>query len=48
MSEVQQKTSDENVNKIEDLIQDEKEEIRNDLLNLKEQIVRLEEKFSRR
>ncbi len=48
MSEVQQKTSDENINKIEDLIQDEKEELRKDILSLKEQIIRLEEKFSRR
>jgi len=48
MSEVQQKTSAENANRIEDLIQDEKEEIRNDIVNLKEQIIRLEEKFSRK
>lgn len=48
MSEVQKKTSDENVNKIEDLIQDEKEELRKDISSLKEQIIRLEEKFSRR
>ena len=48
MSEVQQKTSKEGIEKIEDIIQDEKEELRKDILSLKEQIIRLEEKFSRR
>lgn len=48
MGEVQKNTSDTSVNKIEDIIQDEKEELRKDILSLKEQIIRLEEKFSRR
>jgi voltage-gated sodium channel len=48
MSEVQQKTSDKNVNKIENIIQDEKEELRKDISILKEQIIKLEEKFSKR
>jgi voltage-gated sodium channel len=48
MSEVQQKTSNEGIEKIEDIIQDEKEELRKDILSLKEQIIRLEEKFSRK
>jgi voltage-gated sodium channel len=48
MSEVQQKTSREGIEKIEDIIQDEKEELRKDILSLKEQIIRLEEKFSRK
>jgi voltage-gated sodium channel len=48
MSEVQQKTSDENVNKIEDLIRDEKEELRKDIRQLKEQITKMEDKLTRR
>jgi len=48
MSEVQQKTSDENVNKIEDLIQDEKEELRKDIRQLKEQITKMEDKLTKR
>ncbi len=48
MSEVQQKASKEEIGKIEDIIQDEKEDLKNDILLLKEQIIRLEEKFSRR
>ena len=48
MSEVQQKTSDENVNKIEDLIQDEKEELRKDIKQLKEQITKMEDKLTKR
>jgi voltage-gated sodium channel len=48
MSEVQKNTSSESVSKIEDIIQDEKEELRQDILSLKEQIIRLEEKFSKR
>ena len=48
MSEVQQKTTENNVIKIENIIQDEKEELRKDISNLKEQIIRLEEKFSKR
>jgi voltage-gated sodium channel len=48
MSEVQKNTSSESVSKIEDIIQDEKEELRQDILSLKEQIIRLEAKFSKR
>ena len=48
MSEVQQKTSTENVNKIEDLIQDEKEELRKDIKQLKEQITKMEDKLTKR
>ena len=48
MSEVQQKSSDENVNKIEDLIQDEKEELRKDIKQLKEQITKMEDKLTKR
>jgi polyhydroxyalkanoate synthesis regulator phasin len=48
MSEVQKNTSSESVSKIEDIIQDEKEELRQDILSLKEQIIRLEEKFTKR
>jgi voltage-gated sodium channel len=48
MSEVQQKTSDENVNKIEDLIQDEKEELRKDIRQLKEQITKMEDKLTKK
>lgn len=48
MSEIEQKTSKEGVEKIEDIIQVDKEELRKDVLSLKEQIIRLEEKFSRK
>lgn len=48
MSEVQKNTTSESVSKIEDLILDEKEDLRQDILSLKEQIIRLEEKFSKR
>ena len=44
MSEVQQKTSE----KMEDIIQDENEELRKDILSLKEQIIKMEEKLVRR
>ncbi|NMB82076.1 MAG: ion transporter [Ignavibacteria bacterium] len=48
MSEVQQKVSSENVDKIETIIQDENEELRNDIKLLKEQIIKLEEKLIKR
>jgi len=48
MSEVQQRTSQKSVTKIEEMVQDEKEELRKDILLLKEQIVKLEEKLTRR
>ncbi|MDQ7816475.1 MAG: ion transporter [Melioribacteraceae bacterium] len=48
MSEVQKKISTENVDRIETLIQDENEELRNDIKLLKEQIIRMEEKLTRR
>jgi len=48
MSEVQQKTSKEGIEKIEDIIQDEKEELRKDILSLKEQIIKMEEKLTKR
>ena len=48
MSEVQQKTSKEGIEKIEDIIQDEKEELRRDILSLKEQIIKMEEKLTKR
>lgn len=48
MSEVQQKISTENVDKIETIIHDENEELRNDIKLLKEQIIKLEEKLIKR
>ena len=48
MSEVQQKTSKEGIENIEDIIQDENEELRKDILSLKEQILRMEEKLTKR
>ncbi|MBS3945799.1 MAG: ion transporter [Melioribacter sp.] len=48
MSEVQQKISTENVDKIETIIQDENVELRNDIRMLKEQIIKLEEKITKR
>lgn len=48
MNEVQQKISIENVGKIETIIQDENEELRNDVKLLKEQIIRMEEKLIKR
>lgn len=47
MSEVQQKSSKVEVEKVEHLIHDEKEELRKDIMNLKEQIIRLEKKLTR-
>ncbi len=48
MSEVQQKTSTDSVEKIENFIQDENEELRNDIKLLKEQIIKMEEKLTKR
>ena len=48
MSEVQQKTSKEGIEKIEDIIQDEKDELRKDIRQLKEQITKMEEKLTKR
>jgi voltage-gated sodium channel len=48
MSEVQQKTSKEGVEKVENIIQDEKEELREDIRQLKEQIFKMEEKLTRK
>ncbi len=48
MSEVQQKTSAIGVEKIGNLIQDENEELREDIRLLKDQIVKMEEKLTRR
>jgi len=48
MSEVQQKTSSESVEKIENFILDENEELKQDIRLLKEQILKMEEKLLRR
>ncbi len=48
MSEIQQKISTQETIKIEDIIQDENEELRNDIRNLKEQITKMEEKLSKK
>lgn len=48
MAEIQQKISAQETEKLGDIIQDENEELRNDIKNLKEQIIRLEEKLSRK
>ena len=48
MSEVQQKTSSEGVKKVENIIQDEKEELREDIRQLKEQLLKMEEKLTRK
>ena len=48
MSEVQQKTSKEGIEKIGDIIQDENEELREDIRLLKDQIVKMEEKLMKR
>jgi len=48
MSEIQQKISIQETSKIEGIIQDENEELRNDIRNLKEQIIKLEDKLSKR
>jgi len=45
MSEVQMRVNNEGVEKIESFIQDENEELRNDIKNIKEQIIKLEEKI---
>jgi voltage-gated sodium channel len=48
MSEIQQKISQQEVGKIEETIQDENEELRKDVLSLKEQIIKMEEKLTKR
>jgi voltage-gated sodium channel len=48
MSEVQQKTSNESVEKIENFILDENEELKQDIKLLKEQILKMEEKLLRK
>ena len=48
MSEVQQKTSNESVEKIENFITDENEELKQDIRLLKEQILKMEEKLLRK
>ena len=48
MSEVQQKTSNESVEKIENFIIDENEELKQDIRLLKEQILKMEEKLLRK
>jgi len=45
MSEVQLRVSNKEVEKIENFIQDENEELRNDIKNIKEQIINLENKI---
>lgn len=45
MSEVQQKTSAASVEKIENIIQDENEELKNDIRSIKEQLIKLEAKL---
>jgi voltage-gated sodium channel len=47
MSEVQQKTSMESIEKVENIIQDEKEELRKDIRQLKEQIIKMENKLTK-
>lgn len=48
MSEIQQKISKQESEKLGNIIQDENEELRNDIRNLKEQIIKMEEKLSKR
>ena len=48
MAEVQQKVSVEEVNKIGTIIQDENEDLKNDIKLLKEQIIKMEEKLTKR
>jgi voltage-gated sodium channel len=48
MSEIQLKISEQETDKIEDIIQDENEELREDIKLLKDQIVKMEEKLTRR
>jgi voltage-gated sodium channel len=48
MAEVQQKVSNEEVVKIESIIQDENEDLKNDIKLLKEQIIKMEEKLTKR
>lgn len=48
MSEVQQKISKDEVQKVENIIQDEKEELKEDIRLLKEQIIKMEEKLTKK
>ena len=48
MAEVQQKVSNEEVEKIGTIIQDENEELKTDIKLLKEQILKMEEKLLRK
>ena len=48
MAEVQQKVSMDNVDRIENIIQDENEELKNDIKLLKDQILKMEEKLLRK
>lgn len=48
MSEIQQKSTETSVDKIGDIIQDEKEELKQDIRLLKEQIIKLENKLTNR
>ena len=45
MSEIQQKVGAEDVKKIENIIKDENEELREDMLILKDHILKMEEKL---
>jgi hypothetical protein len=48
MSEVQQKVGTEGVEKMETIIQDENEELKKDIRSIKEQIIKLEEKITKK
>jgi voltage-gated sodium channel len=48
MSEVQQKVGIEGVEKMETIIQDENEELKKDIRSIKEQIIKLEEKITKK
>jgi voltage-gated sodium channel len=48
MSEVQQKTSKDGVEKVEHIIKDENEELKRDIKQLKEYIIKMEEKLTRK
>ncbi len=48
MSEVQQKTSSEGIEKVGSLIQDENEELKNDIRQLKEYIIKMEERLTKK
>jgi voltage-gated sodium channel len=48
MAEVQQKVGIEGVEKMETIIQDENEELKKDIRSIKEQIIKLEEKITKK